>query len=42
MDKPLWELHELLKDTTLYGEEELQDAMNTVLEAGEADRKSVV
>jgi CheY-like chemotaxis protein len=36
MDKPLWELHELLKDTTLYGEEELQDAMNTVLEAGEA------
>lgn len=36
MDKPLWELHELLKETTLYGEEELQDAMNTVLEAGEA------
>lgn len=36
MDKPLWELHELLKDTTLYGEEELQDAMNAVLEAGEA------
>ena len=35
MDKPLWELHELLKDTTLYGEEELQDAINTVLEAGE-------
>ena len=26
----------LLKDTTLYGEEELQDAMNAVLEAGEA------
>ena len=35
MDKPLWELHELLKDTTLYGEEELQDAINAVLEAGE-------
>ncbi len=35
MDKPLWELHELLKDTTSYGEEELQDSMNAVLEAGE-------
>ena len=35
MDKLLWELHELLKDTTLYGEEELQDAINAVLEAGE-------
>ena len=35
MDKPLWELHELLKDTTLYGEGELQDAINAVLEAGE-------
>ena len=35
MDKPLWELHELLKDTTLSGEEELQDAINAVLEAGE-------
>ena len=35
MDKPLWELHELLKATTSYGEEELQDAMNAVLEAGE-------
>ena len=35
MDKPLWELHELLKDTTLYGEEELQDAINAVLGAGE-------
>jgi len=35
MDKSLWELHELLKDTTSYGEEELQDSMNAVLEAGE-------
>ena len=35
MDKPLWELHELLKATTSYGEEELQNAMNAVLEAGE-------
>ena len=35
MDKPLWELHELLKATTSYGEEKLQDAMNAVLEAGE-------
>ena len=35
MDKPLWELHELLKDTTSYGEEELQDSMYAVLEAGE-------
>ena len=35
MDKSLWELHELLKDTTSYGEEELQDAINAVLEAGE-------
>lgn len=35
MDKPLWELHELLKGTTSYGEEELQDSMNAVLEAGE-------
>lgn len=35
MDKPLWELHELLKDTTSYDEEELQNAMNAVLEAGE-------
>ena len=35
MDKPLWELHELLKCTTSYGEEELQDSMNAVLEAGE-------
>ena len=35
MDKSLWELHELLKNTTSYGEEELQDSMNAVLEAGE-------
>lgn len=35
MDKSLWELHELLKDTTTYGEEGLQDAINAVLEAGE-------
>ena len=35
MDKSLWELHELLKATTSYGEEELQNAMNAVLEAGE-------
>ena len=35
MDKPLWKLHELLKDTTLYSEKELQDAINAVLEAGE-------
>ena len=35
MDKSLWKLHELLKDTTSYGEEELQDSMNAVLEAGE-------
>ena len=35
MDKSLWELHELLKDTTSYCEEELQDSMNAVLEAGE-------
>lgn len=35
MDKSLWELHELLKDTTSYGEEELQYSMNAVLEAGE-------
>ena len=35
MDKSLWELHELLKVTTSYGEEELQDSMNAVLEAGE-------
>ena len=35
MDKSLWELHELLKDTTSYGEEDLQDSMNAVLEAGE-------
>lgn len=34
MDKSLWDLHELLKDTTSYGEEELQDSMNAVLEAG--------
>ena len=35
MDKPLWELHELLKGTTSYGEEELQYAIVAVLEAGE-------
>ena len=35
MDKSLWELHELLKDTISYGKEELQDSMNAVLEAGE-------
>ena len=35
MDKTLWKLHELLKDTTTYGEEELQDTMNAVLKAGE-------
>lgn len=35
MDKPLWELHELLKGTTSYGEEELQNVINAVLEAGE-------
>ena len=35
MDKPLWKLHELLKDTTPYGEEELPIAINAVLGAGE-------
>lgn len=35
MDKSLWELHELLKDTTSYVEEGLQDAINAVLGAGE-------
>lgn len=35
MDKPLWKLHELLKATTSYGEEELQYAIVAVLEAGE-------
>ena len=35
MDKPLWKLHELLKGTTSYGEEELQYAIVAVLEAGE-------
>lgn len=35
MDKSLWELHELLKDTTSYGEKELQNVINAVLEAGE-------
>lgn len=34
-DKPLWELHELLNDTASYSEEELQDAIKIVLEAGE-------
>ena len=33
-DKPLWKLHKLLKDTTSYSNEELQDAINAVLEAG--------
>ena len=33
-DKPLWELHKLLKDTASYSNKELQDAINTVLEAG--------
>ena len=33
-DKSLWELHKLLKDTTSYSNEELQDAVNAVLEAG--------
>lgn len=35
MDKSLWELHELLKNTASYGEEELQNAIDTVLETGE-------
>ena len=34
-DKPLWELHELLNDTASYSEEELQDAIKMILEAGE-------
>ena len=33
-DKPLWELHKLLKDTASYSNEELHDAINAVLEAG--------
>ena len=33
-DKPLWELHKLLKDTASYSNKELQDAINAVLEAG--------
>ena len=35
MDKSLWELHELLKNTASFGEEELQNAIDTVLETGE-------
>lgn len=35
MDKSLWELHKLLKNTASYGEEELQNAIDTVLETGE-------
>ena len=34
MDKPLWELHELLKDTASYSNEELYNAIIAVLEAG--------
>ena len=33
--KPLWGLHILLNDTETYGDEQLQDAINAVLEMGE-------
>ena len=35
-DKPLWELHELLKGSTSYSDKELDDAIQAVLEKGDA------
>ena len=35
-DKPLWKLHELLKGSTSYSEKELDDAIQAVLEKGDA------
>ena len=35
-DKPLWELHELLKDSTSYSDKELDDVIQAVLKKGDA------